>query len=117
MRYTRALRAAPIIVPALLVAVGTTAQAQTVASQAAGTSSRAQSAPSGWRPLTPAQAKTLSRNVTDKVIVVLRNQFPSLPDTPANSARRTAAGELGAGLGAVRPAGNPRGQRPQHLPR
>ncbi|HET9895461.1 MAG TPA: S8 family serine peptidase [Streptosporangiaceae bacterium] len=91
MRYTRALRAAPIVVPALLVAVGTTAQAQTVAGQAAGSSSRAQSAPSGWRPLTPAQAKALSRNVSDKVIVVLRRQFPGLPDTAANSARRAAA--------------------------
>jgi subtilisin family serine protease len=90
------LRGAPIVVPALLVALGTTAQAQTVTSQAANTSNRAQSsaqgsAQSGQRALTPAQAKALSRNVTDKVIIVLRNQLPGLPDTPANSARRSAA--------------------------
>jgi hypothetical protein len=91
MRYQRVLRGAPVIVPALLVAMSMTAQAQGATTQASGTSSRASSAQSGWRPLTPALAKQLSRNVTDKVIVVLRNQLPSVPDTPANSAHRTSA--------------------------
>jgi hypothetical protein len=90
MRYKRVLRGAPIIVPALLVAMSMTAQAQGATSQASGTSSRAASAPSGWRPLRSAQAEQLSRNVSDKVIVVLRNQLRSIPDTPANSARRSA---------------------------
>ncbi|HUD36425.1 MAG TPA: hypothetical protein VMR14_05990 [Streptosporangiaceae bacterium] len=91
MRYKRVLRGAPVIVPALLVAMSMTAQAQGATSQASGTSSRAASAQSGWRPLTSALAKQLSRNVSDKVIVVLRNQLRSVPDTPANSARRRAA--------------------------
>lgn len=102
------LRGAPIVVPALLVVLGTTIQAQAVTSQAANTSNRAQSAPSGQKPLTPAQAKALSRNVTDKVIIMLRNQLPSLPDTPANSARRTAAAPLSAEPGPGRSHRHPR---------
>jgi hypothetical protein len=90
MSYKRVLRGAPIVLPALLVAMSMTAQAQGATSQASGTSSRAASAPSGWRPLTSAQAEQLSRNVSDKIIVVLRNQLRSVPDTPANSARRSA---------------------------
>src|ERR1700691_5844293 len=91
MRYKRVLRGAPVIVPALLVAMSMTAQAQGATSKASGSSSRAASAQSGWRPLTSALAKQLSRNGSDKVIVVLRNQLRSVPDTPANSARRRAA--------------------------
>ncbi len=41
--------------------------------------------------LTTAQARSLSEHVTDKVIVVFKNQVASLPDTAANSARRAAA--------------------------
>ncbi len=88
MRYKRILRGAPIAVPALLVAMSMTAQAQGATSQVSGDSSRAGSAQSGWRPLTPALAKQLSRNVTHKVIVVLKDQLTRTPDTPANSARR-----------------------------
>jgi hypothetical protein len=91
MRYLRVLRGAPIVVPALLVAMSMTAQAQGATSDASGSSARALSAQSGQRPLTPALARQLSRNVTDKVIVVLRNQLARIPDSPANSARRTAA--------------------------
>ncbi|HWF82973.1 MAG TPA: S8 family serine peptidase [Streptosporangiaceae bacterium] len=74
----------------LLVAISLTAPAQGATSHNAGTASRAVSAQGGQRPLTPALARQLSRSVTDKVIIVLRNQFNSLPDTPANSARRAA---------------------------
>src|ERR1700683_5187790 len=86
MRRVRFTLGVPVlVVPACLVATGvTTAQAQT----ASGAGTEANS----WRPLTPASAlgQQLSRDVTDKVIVVLRNQLPGLPDTPAGSARRTA---------------------------
>jgi hypothetical protein len=87
MRNMRALRGALIIVPALLVAMSMTAQAQGATTRISG---RASIARSSWRPITPAVAKRLSRNVTDKVIVVLRNQLRSLADTPANSSRRSA---------------------------
>jgi len=84
MRKMRLLRAVPVLVPALLVVTGltATAEAQPVSSHDA-----------VWRPVSPGsvQAKKLSRNVTDKVIVVLKNQLSGLPDTPANSARRSAA--------------------------
>jgi hypothetical protein len=91
MGYMRMLRGATIVAPAVLVALGMTAQAQGATSHDAGTSSRASRVPTGQRPLTPALARQLSRHVTDKVIIVLRDQFKRLPDTPANSARRTAA--------------------------
>ncbi len=39
----------------------------------------------------PASAAPLSRNATDKVIIVLRNQLPGLPDTPTGADRRTIA--------------------------
>ena len=79
-----------MVAPALLVAVSLTAPAQAATSQNASIASRAVSAQSGLRPLTPALAQHLSRNVADKVIIVLRNQFRGLPDTPANSGRREA---------------------------
>jgi hypothetical protein len=91
MRYVRMLRGAPIIVPALLVAMSMTAQAQGATSQVASTASRASSAPLRQRPLTAAIAEQLSHNVTDKVIIVLKNQLTRIPDTPANSHRRTVA--------------------------
>ncbi len=90
MRYKRVARGAPIVAPVLLVAISLTAPAQGATSHNAGTASRAVSTQSGQRPLTPALAKQLSRNVTDKVIIVLRNQLNGLADTPANSTRRKA---------------------------
>jgi hypothetical protein len=84
MSYRRALRKIPIVVPALLLAVP-------AAAQASGMVSAASSAPHGQSRLNPAQAKALSSNVTDKVIIVFRNQLRGLPDTPANAARRTSA--------------------------
>lgn len=90
MRHKRVARGAPIVAPVLLVAVSLTAPAQGAISHNAGAVIRAVSARSSQRPLTPALAEQLSRNVTHKVIVVLREQFKGLPDTPANSARRAA---------------------------
>jgi hypothetical protein len=94
MRHRSLLRAASITSPVLLLALGlsaTMAQAQT--SHAAASSRVA---------LTPAQAQALSRNVTDKVIVVLKNQVTSLPDTPANATRRAATvKQLQAGVMSV----------------
>src|SRR5215469_8812735 len=91
MRHKRLLGAAPLVAPVLLIAMSMTAQAQGATGQVAGAASRATSVRGGQQPLTPALAKELSRDVTDKVIVVLKNQLARLPDTPANSARRTAA--------------------------
>jgi subtilisin family serine protease len=82
MRYTRLQRAVSITTPVLLLAFAVstaTAQAQT-----------AHAAVSSRMVLTPSQAQALSRNVTDKVIVVLKNQVSNLPDTPVFSARRAA---------------------------
>ncbi len=42
-------------------------------------------------PLTTAQAQALSTNVSDKVIVVFKNQLPATPDLPGNGADRSAA--------------------------
>jgi hypothetical protein len=41
-------------------------------------------------PLTAARAAALSTNVTDKVIVVFKNQFAGLADTPSNATVRAA---------------------------
>jgi len=94
MRHRSLLRAAAITSPVLLVALAisaTTAQAQ--ASHAAVSSQVT---------LTPSQARALSRDVTDKVIVVFKNQVTSLPDTVANSARRAATvKQLQAGVMSV----------------
>jgi hypothetical protein len=49
------------------------------------------SGPGGVAALTPAQAAALSINVTDRVIVVLKDQISNLPDTPANTSQRAAA--------------------------
>src|ERR1700733_2595286 len=82
MRHWSLPRGAAIIsVPVLLVGLTTAAQAQTAQPRNA---SRGQAA------LTTAQARALSRDVTDKVIVVLKNQVANTPDTPANSATRRA---------------------------
>jgi len=50
-------------------------------------------AASGQALLSAAQARALSSNVTDKVIVVFKNQVAGLPDTPANAAARSSAVE------------------------
>ena len=47
--------------------------------------------PPDQAPLTAAQAQALSTNVTDKVIVVFKNQLPATPDSPGNAADRAAA--------------------------
>ncbi|HET7012598.1 MAG TPA: S8 family serine peptidase [Streptosporangiaceae bacterium] len=82
MRYRHALLKAPIAVAALLLAIPATAQAGGMAGRIGAR---------GLPALTPALAKALSRHVTDKVIVVFRDQLRRLPDTPADSARRAAA--------------------------
>jgi hypothetical protein len=74
-----------ITAPVFLEALSATAQAQNVQAQNVQAQSVQASA------LTPAQAQALSHNVTDKVIVVLKDQIASIPDTPSNSARRTTA--------------------------
>src|SRR6202035_724349 len=81
MRHTGLLRSVAITAPVLLVALSATAQAAT----------RAPGAHSARAALTAAQARALSRNVTDKVIIVFRNQVAGLPDTPGNAARRSSA--------------------------
>jgi len=89
MRSTRLLRWGAIATPVTLVALSSAAlpsaaQAQTAA-LAAGQPAATQP------PLTAAQAKALSTNVTDKVIVVFKNQFAGLTDAPNDTAARTAA--------------------------
>jgi hypothetical protein len=88
MRYTRLLRWGAVATPVTLVAMSSialpaAAQAQTahVAAQPAATQP----------PLTAAQANAWSTNVTDKVIVVFKNQFAGLTDAPSNAAARSAA--------------------------
>ena len=48
-------------------------------------------APSGQAPLTAAQAQALSTNVSDKVIVVFKNQLAGTPENSADEAGRNAA--------------------------
>jgi hypothetical protein len=88
MRYMRLLRWGAIATPVTLaamssVALPSAAQAQTrlAADQPAATQP----------PLTAAQARALSTNVTDKVIVVFKNQFAGLTDAPSGTAVRSAA--------------------------
>ena len=86
MRYKRLLRGAAIATPVTLVAMSavalsTAAHAQTTARAAA---------PAVQPPLTSAQAAALSANVTDKVIVVFKNQFAGTADTPGNATVRAA---------------------------
>jgi subtilisin family serine protease len=80
MRNKRLLGGVALVTPVLLVALSATAQAQ----------AHAQNAPSGQAALSPAQAQSLSRNVTDKVIIVFKDQVSGIPDNAANAARRTA---------------------------
>lgn len=80
MRHPSFLRAVAITVPVLLVALSATAQAQTV-----------QTVQSSRTALARSQAASLSKNVTDKVIVLFKDQVTGVPDTVSNSVRRTAA--------------------------
>src|SRR5450755_5046737 len=82
MRHPSFLRGVALTVPVLLVGLATTA---------ATTAQAAQSRPSGQAALTSAQARSLSANVTDKVIVLLKNQLAALPDSARNSAARSAS--------------------------
>jgi hypothetical protein len=84
MRHPKLLRAvaftAPILLVALAMTAATTAQAL----------SRHTAAGGPVTTLSPAQARALSANVTDKVIVVFKNQVAALPDTTANARVRAA---------------------------
>ena len=51
----------------------------------------AESGPGGVAPLTSTQAPALSTNVTDRVIVVLKDQLNAIPDSPAHAAQRSDA--------------------------
>src|SRR3984957_7247372 len=51
----------------------------------------AEGAAKAQSPLTTAQAQALSANVTDRVIVVFKNQLPATPDSPGTAADRDAA--------------------------
>jgi hypothetical protein len=79
MRLRHALATAALIVPLTTGAL--------VAAPVAGAST----APAEQAPLTASQAQGLSSNVTDKVIVVFKNQLPATPDSPSNVANRVAA--------------------------
>ena len=79
MRLRQALSTA-----ALVVLLGT---GSVVVAPAAG----ATTAPAGQAPLTASQAQGLSSNVTDKVIVVFKDQLPATPDSPSDVANRVAA--------------------------
>jgi subtilisin family serine protease len=79
MRLRHALSTAALIVPlatGALVAAPVAAAATPAPEQA---------------PLTTSQAQALSSNVTDKVIVVFKDQLPATPDSPSNVANRVAA--------------------------
>ena len=85
-RWSRT-RGAAIATPVTLVAMSAVvlpaaAQAQTTA--------RAAAPATVQPPLTKAQAAAFSTNVTDKVIVVFKNQFTNVADTPSNTTVRAA---------------------------
>jgi hypothetical protein len=87
MRYKRLLRGAAIATPVTLVAMSAIALPAAAEAQ---TTARAATPAAVQPPLSPAQAAALSTNVTDKVIVVLKNQFTGVADTPSNAAVRAA---------------------------
>ena len=97
MRHTGLLRSVAITTPVLLVALSATAQAAT----------QAPGAHSAGAALTAAQARALSRNVTDKVIIVL--QEPGR--RPAGHARQRGPPQLG---GAARLQGQVRSEPDRH---
>lgn len=75
------LRATAIAVPAALAALFATAGAQAVSTGREGAATTGHAA---------AASATLSTKVTDKVIIVLRNQFTALPDSRADATTRSA---------------------------
>jgi hypothetical protein len=83
------LRGAAIATPVTLVAMSAVALPSAAQAQAQ-TAVRAAAPAVVQPPLNAAQAAALSTNVTDKVIVVFKNQFTGLADTPVNSAVRAA---------------------------
>ena len=87
MRYKRLLRGAAIATPVTLVAMSAIALPAAAEAQ---TTARAATPAAVQPPLSPAQAAALSTNVTDKVIVVFKNQFAGLADTPSNATTRSA---------------------------
>jgi len=87
MRYKRLLRGAAIATPVTLVAMSAVALPAVAQAQ---TTARATAPAAVQPPLTTAQAAALSTNVTDKVIVVFKNQFAGLADTPSNATTRSA---------------------------
>ena len=88
MRYTRLLRWGAVATPVTLVAMSSMALPSAAQAQTPG----AADPPAVTQPpLTAAQAKALSTNVTDKVIVLFKNQFANLADAPNDAAARSAA--------------------------
>ena len=87
MRYKRLLRGAAIATPVTLVAMSAVALPAAAEAQ---TTARAATPAAVQPPLSPAQATALSTNVTDKVIVVFKNQFTGVADTPSNATVRAA---------------------------
>ena len=87
MRYKRLLRGAAIATPVTLVAMSAAALPAVAQAQ---TTARATAPAAVQPPLSPAQAAALSTNVTDKVIVVFKNQMTGVADTPANTTVRAA---------------------------
>jgi hypothetical protein len=90
MGFTRVRRAAAITAPVFLLALATTAATAATAATTAAQPQTGHGAATGQVTLSPAQARALSVNVTDKVIVVFKNQVTSLPDTTSDAAQRTA---------------------------
>jgi hypothetical protein len=80
------LRGAVAIGSPVLLALGTMAATAATAQAQPG-----HPAASGQAVLSPAQARALSSDVTDKVIVLFKNQVAGLPDTAANAASRSDA--------------------------
>jgi len=87
MRYKRLLRGAAIATPVTLVAMSAVALPAVAQAQ---TAARAAAPATVQPPLTKAQAAAFSANVTDKVIVVFKNQFANVADTPSNITARAA---------------------------
>lgn len=81
MRLRRSLG----LVSALVLAMSSIALLSAGASAATTTGGPAQA------PLTPAQAQALSTNVTKNVIVVFKDQVPSVPDTASTAGTRRSA--------------------------
>ena len=86
MRFKRFLRGAAIATPVTLVAMSAVALPSAAQAQTAAPAAPAAVQP----PLTAAQAAAWSTNVTDKVIVVFKNQFSGVADTSSNTATRAS---------------------------